>query len=312
MQRQFSYRQGDRAEYLAQYILSAIAITVPVPRQEDVGTDFHCSLLRREGNNMRPTLPFNIQIKSAGDKILKNGIRFGGVTDAGIWRKHEIDSLCQTDTPFLVGLVDLDKQSIDVFSTITRYFVLSNWQGTGIPREVALMPYHPAGNVHIGAGVQEELEARDGMPSKLWKLPLGQPIGSIAIGDSEDPDKCESIKTLLEPFLRMDQENAVCFRVGLGYFDWPLIIRPGQALSQSAAGMASPSIDSPAVQKQLQTLGRIIASLLTSYRLSGKKQEIIAWEACLAQLPVAQAPEFVSNSIQQALEFAYAPAGTTE
>jgi hypothetical protein len=312
MQRHFSFRQGDRAEYLAQYILSAIAITVPVPRQEDVGADFHCSLLRREGNNLRPTLPFNIQIKSAGDKIHKDGIRFGGVTDAGSWRKHEIDGLCQTDTPFLIGLVDLDKQSLDVFSTITRYFVLSNWQGTGLPREVALMPYNPVGEGHLGAGAQEEVDVKDGMPSKLWKLPLGQPVVSISIGDSEDPEKCERIKTLLEPFLRMDQENAVCFRVGLGYFDWPLIIRPGQTLREFAGGMASPPADSPAVQKQLQTLGRIIASLLTSYRLSGKKQEILAWEPSLPQLPLAQAPEFVRNSVRQALEFANTTVGTAE
>lgn len=312
MQRQFSYRQGDRAEYLAQYILSAIAITVPVPRQEDIGTDFHCSLLRRVDNTLRPTFPFNIQIKSAGGKVLKDGIRFGGVTDSGRWRKHEIDLLCQTDTPFLIGLVDLDKQCLHVFSTITRYFVLSNWQGTGLPREVALVPFDPAGEDSLGAGAQEELDAKEGMPSRLWKLPLGQPVVSISIGESEDPDRCETIKNLLEPFLRMDQENAVCFRIGLGYFDWPLIIRPGQVLKDFAAGMASPSADSPAVQKQLQTLSRIVASLLTSYRLSGKKQEILAWEPCLPQLPIAQAPDFVRNSIQQAIEFAHATTGTGE
>ena len=305
MQRQFSYRQGDRAEYLAQYILSAIAIAVPVPRQEDVGTDFHCSLLRRDGNNLRPTLPFNIQIKSAADKILKDGIRFGGETDAGKWRKHEIDLLCQTDTPFLIGLVDLDKQSLDVFSTITRYFVLSNWQGTGLPREVALMPYDPLGDSHLGAGTQEEIAVKEGIPYKLWKLTLGQPVVSISIGESEDVEKCEAIKSLLEPFIRMDQENAVCFRVGLGYFDWPLIIRTGKPLREFAAGMSSPAADSPAVQKQLQTLGRIVASLLTSYRVSGRKQEILAWEPCLPQLPIALAPDFVRNSITQALEFAH-------
>jgi hypothetical protein len=305
MQRQFSYRQGDRAEYLAQYILSAIAITIPVPRQEDVGADFHCSLLRRVGNNLRPTLPFNIQIKSEGEKILKEGIRFGGVTDAGNWRSHEIELLCQTDTPFLVGLVDLEKQTLSVFSTITRYFVLSNWQRAGLPREVALIPYDPVGEVHLGAGVQEQLDTKVGMPSKFWKLPIGQPIVSISIDESEDPERCEATKTLLEPFLRLDQENAVCFRIGLGYFEWPLIIRPGQTLKDIAAGMATPSADSPAVQKQLQTLGRIVASLLTSYHLSGKKQEILEWESCLPQLPMARAPEFVRIAIQQALTFAH-------
>src|SRR5262245_54201871 len=90
MQRYFTFRQGFRAEYLSQYILSALAIAVPVPRPEDVGVDFHCSLLRRDGDNLRPTLPFNIQIKKSGADVLKKGIHFGGLTDAGRSRSHEI------------------------------------------------------------------------------------------------------------------------------------------------------------------------------------------------------------------------------
>lgn len=308
MQRLFSVRQGDRAEYMAQYILSAIAVTIPVPRQEDVtGTDLHCSLVRRHGHNLRPTVPFNIQIKKFSDDLVEKGIRFGGTTDGGNWRKHEIEMLCQTDTPFIIGLVDLEKQSLDLFSTITRYFVLSNWQGTGLPREVALMPYDPNGEGNLGSGAQEDLPAKPDMPQKLWKLPLGQPIVSISIAESEDEARCEEIKNLLEPYLRMDQENAVCFRIGLGYFDWPLIIRSGKPLTDFAAGMSSPAANAPVVQKQLQTLCRIVASLLASYRLSGKKQEILQWESCLPQLPVNHAPAFVHNSIQQALKFAREP-----
>jgi hypothetical protein len=138
MQRVFSFRQGDRAEYLAQYILSAFAISVPVPRQEDVGSDFHCSLLKREGSNLRPYLPFNIQIKSYGDKILNEGISFGGITEGGNWRSHEFDQLLQTDTPFLIGIVnkEKDEQWMDIFSTITRYFIHYNWNNAGKPRQV--------------------------------------------------------------------------------------------------------------------------------------------------------------------------------
>src|SRR5213592_171812 len=112
VQRLVSYRQGDRAEYLAQYILSAFAISVPVPRQEDVGSDFHCSLLKREASNLRPYLPFNIQIKSYSAKLLKDGVIFGGLTDGGNWKYHEIEQLCQTGTPFVIGVVNKDEQWI--------------------------------------------------------------------------------------------------------------------------------------------------------------------------------------------------------
>ncbi len=305
MQRLSSFRRGDRAEYLAQYILSALAITVPVPRQEDVGVDFHCSLLRREGDNLRPTLPFNIQIKSAGRDVLGNGIRFGGVTEAGTWRRHEIELLCQTDTPFLIGLVDLNKQALDIFSTITRYFVLSNWQGTGIPREVALIPYDPVGEGHLGAGAQTELDAKPDMPQRVWSLPLGQPIVSISIEESENEHRCEEIKMILDPYLRMDQENAVCFRIGLGYFNWPLIVRTNQPLREIGVALSSQGIPSPNVQSQLKVLTRITASLLRSYQTSGMKKEILPWQSVVAQLPFASEQAFVGNWVKEALDYAH-------
>jgi hypothetical protein len=71
MQRLLSVKKGDRAEYLAQYILSSIAVTVPVPRQEDFGSDFHCSMLRTEGQVVPPYLPFNIQIKRRSDETIE-------------------------------------------------------------------------------------------------------------------------------------------------------------------------------------------------------------------------------------------------
>lgn len=42
--RLFSFREGDRSEYLAQYLLSGLGLVTPVPRQEDIGFDFVCSI----------------------------------------------------------------------------------------------------------------------------------------------------------------------------------------------------------------------------------------------------------------------------
>jgi hypothetical protein len=83
MQRLISVKKGDRAEYLAQYILSSFAVSVPVPRQEDFGSDFHCSMLRTEGELVRPYLPFNIQIKRRSDETIADEIRYGGLRAGG-------------------------------------------------------------------------------------------------------------------------------------------------------------------------------------------------------------------------------------
>ncbi len=304
MQLVYSFRQGNRAEYLAQYILSAIAVTVPVPHHEDVGTDFHCSLLKRVGSNLRPYLPFNIQIKSYGDEVLKDGVSFGGLTKANEpkWRRHEIEQLCQSDTPFLVGIVNKDEQWIDLFCTITRYFVAYNWNNWGLPRQLDLIPYEPKGDAHLGYGSSEELPIIQNIPQRHWKLPIGQPMVRIKISDSEDPDKCEQIKQLLEPYLRMDQENSVFARIGLGYFNWPKIIRTGRPLTDGAVALAPSEPGSTMLQQQLRVTARIAASVLRTYQFSGKKQEILQWQEVLSQLPVSAEPEVIANAVWEALQ----------
>jgi hypothetical protein len=300
MQRLVSFRQGDRSEYLAQYILSSIAISVPVPRQEDVGSDFHCTLLRREGNNLRPYLPFNIQIKSFGEEV----VRFGGVTDAGNWRKHEIEQLCQTDTPFFIGIVNRDEQWMDVFCTINRYFVFYNWHQQGPPRTVELIPYSPDGEGHLGAGELEALEPMANTPNWLWKLPIGQPMVRISIGDAESPERCEEIKSLLGHYLRMDQENAVFARIGVGYFSWPVIIRTGINFD-GAVGLSSAPFGSPMTTNQLRVLARSVSSLLVSLRGAELKEQIIQWEGIINQLPIGEEPPVIQQAVEGSIAFAH-------
>jgi hypothetical protein len=305
MQRVFSFRQGDRSEYLAQYILSSLAISVPVPRQEDVGSDFHCTLLRKEGQNLRPYLPFNIQIKSISDKV----VSFGGLTDAGYWREHEIDQLCQTDTPFLIGMVDIRNQRLDIFSTLTRYFVASKWGNSPKPRQVDLVPYEPAANEHLGEGTQEDLpEIKPGIPNKLWRLPIGQPIVSILIGDSEDPVKCEEIKRVLEPYLRLDQDNAVFSRLGLGHFHWPVLIQPGKFSDQRGICYSfGPPVNNPAFDKQMRTLCNIMASILSTFKLTKMKDEVRLWLPIIERIVLSELDPLTQQIFRDAIAYAEQP-----
>lgn len=292
-----SFRQGNRAEYLANYILSSFALSVPVPRPEDAaGVDFHCSLLRKDEDNLFPYLPFNIQIKSISDKK----VSFGGLTKAGNWRIHEINQLCQTDTPFLIGMVDIKNQRMDIFTTISRYFVAYGFNNKSVPRQVDLVPYSPEYPTHLGDGFIEELEPvkdKPDIPNQLWKLPIGQPILSISVEDSEAGDKVEAIKKLLEPFLRIDQENAVHYRTGVGYFDWVRTIQTNQALADVAWGWSPPSPGTYASEVQKRVITKAVASLLANYDAAGEKESILTWEPVLQLLPIAELPAEVREKL---------------
>jgi hypothetical protein len=69
---------GTTSEHLAEAVLSAIAFTTRVRRENDVGHDFHCVLhlplnVPAESGNGTVTMrtagpPFNVQVKSGNDR----------------------------------------------------------------------------------------------------------------------------------------------------------------------------------------------------------------------------------------------------
>ncbi|NIP97713.1 MAG: hypothetical protein GWO24_31475, partial [Akkermansiaceae bacterium] len=58
----FNWREGDRNEYLAEFLLSAVGLVTPVPRQGDVGVDLFCSLVDQEKGATTFGYPFLVQL----------------------------------------------------------------------------------------------------------------------------------------------------------------------------------------------------------------------------------------------------------
>jgi len=58
-------RQGDRSEYLAVYMLSALGLVTQVPRQEDIGIDLICNLAEQESGIVGFRHHFAVSVKSA-------------------------------------------------------------------------------------------------------------------------------------------------------------------------------------------------------------------------------------------------------
>ncbi len=151
----FSFRQGDRSEYLALYVLSALGLAVPVPRQEDVGIDFHCNLAKQDGQIITYFAPYNVQVKSSSVKTIKYGgfakQRKGKQRE---WQWSEIQWLLSQETPFFIAVVNKSKAQVELFSTATRWFAVHNMQP---PFEVVFRPRVPSGDEHLGSGKRTPL-----------------------------------------------------------------------------------------------------------------------------------------------------------
>lgn len=111
-------RKGDLAEGFGILALRSFAAVAPVPREEDVGIDVVCTLLRPEGMSLYAEDSFFVQIKSASiSKITYEG-------DDYTW-------LYELLLPIFIARVDLRASKIEIFS-MQRVFTRAKRSCKGI------------------------------------------------------------------------------------------------------------------------------------------------------------------------------------
>ena len=117
------FRQGDRSEYLAVYILSALGLVTQVPRQEDIGFDLVCNLSER--NQYADLLSFRyhyaVSVKSASKpkavlappKSMESDKNYSG----------HFDWLFNLELPLMLAVVNKNKQTLSLYSTLPAWFL---------------------------------------------------------------------------------------------------------------------------------------------------------------------------------------------
>jgi hypothetical protein len=102
-----SFRLGDRAELLVGHLLAGVAFTTPVPREEDIGVDFICSLIRSDDENagfLKAGPIFFVQSKSS--------------TEDWVFEKpHELEWIKHQENPILLCVANREAGAMDVYST---------------------------------------------------------------------------------------------------------------------------------------------------------------------------------------------------
>jgi hypothetical protein len=213
---QYSYRQGNRSEYLALYILSALGVVVPVPRQEDIGVDFHCTLASREGKSLKFHSPFIVQVKSASHK----NVHVGGIDKKGHWRQKAIEWLYGQELPLLIGIADKRKHTLALYSTSNMW---ESFYTAGRPGQVSLLPDKTDENNIVPRPTSRQPSAEWPQGSgdgKIWDIPLGPPIVRVSIDDLEDSEKIAKYISILLERIYLEQQNITYRRLGVHYSKW--------------------------------------------------------------------------------------------
>jgi hypothetical protein len=198
-----SFRLGDRSELLVQHLLAGIAFTTPVPRTEDIGTDFLCSLIAGPTDKglLRAGPFFTIQAK-------RKGIR-----EIVYKEPHELDWISHQENPMLICVADRDTTSMDVYSTWNLVAgVLAGHRGTRTPTKIVLCPNQTS---------EEWPHVRD-LEDGTQEILLGVPIAHVTHEDIVDEPRAKEIASVLAAWIVFDRQNVVNRGAGLHYVIAPL------------------------------------------------------------------------------------------
>ena len=204
-----SFRLGDRSELLVQHLLAGIAFTVPVPRQEDIGIDFLCSLITGDDPRLlRAGAFFSVQAKSSAAPL-------------PFEEPHALSWIRKQENPLLVCVADREAGAMDVYSTWNLLCgVLLGWRGVTEPNRITLCPGR------VGEPWPGVKNLEDGS-QEIW---LGKPIVRIGHDQVFDEHYTKRIADLIGSWVTLDRQNIVNCEAGLNWIVGPLTYETGEPL----------------------------------------------------------------------------------
>lgn len=254
-----TYRLGDRSELLVEHLLSAFAFTTRVPRQEDIGFDFFCSLISRQEHLLKAGPFFAVQAKSSPAPVIYE-------------KEHEIGWITAQENPLLLCVAARDALAMDIYST---WNVLCGPLAKK-PRRIVLLP-------GVSRDTWPGVEHKTGDEQEIR---LGLPI--IRVTDSEvfDDAKVDRIAAVVSEWVALDRANIVNRQTGMYWVVGPLSYETGR--SPYASGQAGVAFYwNPANLSQCSiNLGRVATALMLVIRdgLYDAAKSEPAWTARVAAL----------------------------
>lgn len=284
-------REGNRLEYLAHYILSKLGAASPVPRPEDIGVDFYCTLGQDNPHGITVTTSFAVQLKSSKDRIFT----LGGNTKGGTWKRYEIDWFLNLELPLLLGVPDAGKKRLDLYATSIARFMT---RADKLPFEVSFQAndiYDSTADLHPpDQGTPSRVTTMsadcDGMN---WSYDLGPPIVSCSIDDLDDQSKVQQFRVRLKDVLETERLNAVYHALGLPYWTWVLRCKTNESHQLAFAYDIKKS--GPRRDNILKTMVPFVAALGISYKNEGEITKLQELQAFASKLPKTWVPDEVKT-----------------
>lgn len=257
------FRLGDRSELLVEYLLGGVAFTTRVPRQEDVGIDFMCSLITgsHKARLLKAGPFFSVQAKSPSEELVYE-------------KPHELQWITQQKNPLLICVADRAAGAMNVYSTWNLICAVENgWKGQASAGRISLRPGECSG---------EWPWVRDN-PDRSQDVLLGKPIVRVTHDQLFNEDATEGIVKVLQSWVAIDWENIVNCHAGLHFVIGPRAYETGEPIGGPHAG--GHYWNPQNLEKCHQNLGRAAAAMWNVLKSHPRgPAEQAPWSRCIPRL----------------------------
>jgi len=257
-----SFRLGDRSELLVEHLLAGVAFTTRVPRQEDIGIDFMCSLITgSHGAGLIKAGPFfSVQAKSAPEPVVYQ-------------KPHELEWIMHQENPLLICVADRGASAMDVYSTWNLICaVQGGWNGQAPASRITLCPGESPND---WPGVRNN-------PDGSQDVLLGKPIIRVAHDHVFDENRTKEIAEVLEGWVAIDRENIVNRHAGLNWVVGPQTYETGRSLGGPHGGIFYWNPQN--LEKSQVNLGRSATALWRVLQSLPEQRAMEPWKTGLPRL----------------------------
>jgi hypothetical protein len=305
--RLYNRRQGDRSEYLAVYLLSALGLVTQVPRQEDIGFDLVCNLAEQESGILSFRNHYAVSVKSSSTPRAVFAPPESKEADANY--SDHFGWLFHLELPLMLAVVDKAKQELALYSTLPAWFLFhERLNECGI---IELVPRMKDEGSNPGVDRPKDCgnEPKAGN-RKRFEVDLGFPITVLTANELKDKSLLEAKKHSLRKAIELGTQNARFAQMGTPYFWWFNVTIPGGYV----AGTTNPDGYNGGVAwgagacrdvGQLEQMMRAIAPSLMSAALLFKKANRADLLATVRDVMRLLPPDSVPPEVQKELPEIY-------
>lgn len=294
----FNWRESDRSEHLAAFLLSALGLATAVERHEELGADFYCSLADQEKGATNFGLPFLVQVRSVAKPVvhIKTPKRYrhqkGALPDHLSW-------LFRQELPMFLALVDKEDISIRLYSLSPLWFLEYDHENCPDPAAIQLVPRVDAES-RDPVGAPRQLGKVSSSPESYeYEVDLGQPIASFAGEDTANRQVLTKQKGFLRRCIECDLQNRVFLRAALPHFYW---------IAESGCEEAGPipsfyfkeaARDAGTLKQIYSFLGPTLLPLALRYQESDRRELVGALQELFREMPADTIPQTVRDELPE-------------